>query len=130
MLEGQRYPGSAGSSGGKEWCGGRRLGVERPKWLSQILEERARQLEIRGVEAFREAVVDEGERIPGLIALAIFGEHAGQGHRRPQLPGERRLRACDSKRLGQAVHGCFSVMLCREYLRFNPEQFAQVRLRS
>ena len=61
----------------KECCGGRRLGVERLKRLSQILKQRARQLEIRGVEAFREAVVDEGERIPGLIALAVFGEHAG-----------------------------------------------------
>src|SRR6266404_9963887 len=105
MLEGRRYPGSAGSSGGKEWCGGRRLGVERPKWLSQILEERARQLEIRGVEAFREAVVDEGERIPGLIALATSGEHAGPDHRRPQLPSQRRLRACNRDRFGQAVHG-------------------------
>ena len=28
----------------KEWYGGRRLGVERPKWLSQILKQRARQL--------------------------------------------------------------------------------------
>src|SRR5246127_3198347 len=130
MLEGQRYPGSAGSSGGKEWCGGRRLGVERPKWLSQILEERARQLEIRGVEAFREAVVDEGERMPGLIALAVFGEQAGQGHRRPQLPSERRLRACDSDRFDQAVLSRFAVMSCQENLRLDPKQFGQVKFHS
>jgi hypothetical protein len=65
----------------KEWCGGRRLRVERLKRLTQILKQRARQLEIRGVEAFREAVVDEGERIPGLIALAVFSEQACLGHR-------------------------------------------------
>src|ERR1700731_3927528 len=86
------------------------------KWLSQILKQRGRQPEICGFESFREAIVDEGERMPGPITLPVFEEHAGQGHRRPQLPGERGLRACDSKRLGQAVHGCFSVMLCHENL--------------
>ena len=68
--------------------------------------------------------------MPGPITLPVFEEHAGQGHRRPQLPSERGLRARDSKRLAQAVHGCFSVMLCGEYLRFNAEQFGQVRFRS
>ena len=97
----------------KKCCGGRRLGVERLKKLSQILKQRARQPEICGFESFREAIVDEGERMPGPITLPVFEEHAGQGHRRPQLPGERGLRTCDSKRLGQAVHGCFSIMLCR-----------------
>src|ERR1700678_4260912 len=54
--------------------------------LSQILEERARQLDIRGFKSFREAVVDESQRMPGPIALPVFAEQAGQGHRRPQLP--------------------------------------------
>ena len=75
------------------------------KWLSQILKQRARQPEICGFESFGKAVVDEGERMPGLIALAVFGEQAGQHHCRPQLQGERRLLACDSERFGQAVHG-------------------------
>ena len=65
----------------KECCGGRRLGVERLKRLSQILKERARQLEICGFESFREAIVDDGQRMPGLIALVVFGEQACQGHR-------------------------------------------------
>ena len=47
------------------------------KWLSQILKQRARQLEICGFESFRESVIDESQRIPGLIALAVFGEQAG-----------------------------------------------------
>jgi hypothetical protein len=98
--------------------------------LSQILKERARQFEIRGFEAFREAVVHESQRMPGLIALAAFAEQAGQGHRRPQLQGERRLRACDSERISQAVHGCFTVKLCRENLRLNPKQFGQVQFHS
>jgi hypothetical protein len=67
--------------------------------------------------------------MPGLIALAVFGEQPGQGHRRPQFPGERRLRACDSDRFGQAVHGRFTVMLRRENLRLNPKQFGQVQFR-
>jgi hypothetical protein len=65
----------------KECCGGRRFGVERLKRLSQILKQRARQLEICGFESFREAVVYESQRIPGLLALAVFGEQACQGHR-------------------------------------------------
>src|ERR1700740_2049899 len=103
---------------------------KRLSWLSQILNDRARQLEIRGVEAFREAVVDEGARIPGLIALATFGEHASQGHCRPQLPGERRLRACDSERFGQAAHGWFTIMLRHENLRLDTKQFGQVKFHS
>ena len=61
----------------KECCGGRRLGVERLKSLSQILKQRARQLHICGFESFGEAVVDEGERMAGLIALPVFGKQAG-----------------------------------------------------
>src|ERR1700730_12659037 len=99
--------------------------MQRLKWLSELFKERARQLEIRGFKSFREAVVDESERMPGLIALAVFGEQPGQGHRRPQFPGERRLRACDSDRFGQAVQGRFTVMLRRENLRLNPKQFGQ-----
>jgi hypothetical protein len=49
----------------------------RLKWLLQILKERARQLEIRGFESFREAVVHESQRIPGLITLPVFAEQAG-----------------------------------------------------
>jgi hypothetical protein len=79
--------------------------VERLKRLSQILKERARQLEICGFKSLREAVVYESQRIPGLLAPAAFGEQAGQHHCRPQLQGERRLLACDSERFDQAVHG-------------------------
>src|ERR1700747_3051093 len=103
--------------------GGYRLGAERLKWLSQILKQRARELEICGFESFRETAVDESQSMAGLIALAVFGEQAGQGHCRPKLPGERRLRACDSERFGQAAHGWFAVMLRRENLRFDPTQF-------
>jgi hypothetical protein len=49
----------------------------RLEWLLQILEERARQLEIRGFESFREALVHESQRIPGLITLSVFAEQAG-----------------------------------------------------
>src|SRR5271169_2534491 len=91
--------------------------------LSQVLEQRARKPEVCGFESFGEAVVDEGERMAGLIALPVFGKHARQSHRGPQLPGEGRLRACDSERFGQAVQGGFTVMLCRENLRFDPKQF-------
>jgi hypothetical protein len=45
--------------------------------LSQIRNECARQLEICGFESFREAVVHEGQRMPGLIALPVFAEQAG-----------------------------------------------------
>src|ERR1700722_14223310 len=105
----------------KNGMAGYRLGLEWLKWLSQILKQRARQLEIRGFKSFREGVVDESQRMAGLFALAVCAEQAGQGHRRPQLPGERRLRASDSERLGQAVHGLFAVVSGREDLRFNPE---------
>src|ERR1700692_2932281 len=64
-----------------QWYRGYQRAVERLKWLSQILKQRARQLEICGFETFGEAVVHEGERMPGLIALAVFGEQACQGHR-------------------------------------------------
>jgi hypothetical protein len=47
------------------------------KWLPQILKERARQLEIHGFESFREAVVHESQRIPGLIALPAIAEQVG-----------------------------------------------------
>src|SRR5277367_4331207 len=92
---------------------------KRLSWLTQILKQLARQLEICGFESFRESVIDESQRMPGLIALPVFGKHARQGHRGPQLPGEGRLRACDSERFGQAVQGGFTVMLCRENLRFD-----------
>ena len=72
--------------------------------LSQTQKERARQFEICGFESFREAVVHESQRLPGLIAMSAFAEQAGQDHGRPQLPGERRLCACDSERFAQAVH--------------------------
>ncbi len=75
--------GSARSPAIKERYRGYRLGVKRLKGLSQILKQRACQPEICGFEAFREAVVHERERMPGLIALAVFGKHACQGHRRP-----------------------------------------------
>ena len=68
--------------------------------------------------------------MPRVIALPVFAEHAGQDHRRPQLPGERRLRARDSERLGQAVHRCLTVMLCRENLRFDPKEFGQVQFHT
>ena len=42
--------------------------------LSQILEERARGLEIRGFEFFREALVHGSEHIAGLITLSAFAE--------------------------------------------------------
>src|SRR6202167_2929462 len=109
----------------------RRLSAwERPKWLSQNLQQRARPPHIRGFESLRETVVDESQGMAGLIALAVFGEQAGQGHCRPQLPGEGRLRACNSERFSQAVHGWFTVMLCRENLRFDPKQFGQVKFHS
>ena len=92
------------SPANKDRHGGYRLSVERQKWLAQILEERARQPEICGFESFREAVVHEAERLASLIALPAFREQVGQCHRRPQLPGERRLRACDREPFGQAVH--------------------------
>ena len=47
------------------------------KWLSQIIEECARQLEIRGVKSFRKSLVDESQRILGLIALPFFSEETG-----------------------------------------------------
>jgi hypothetical protein len=75
------------------------------KGLCQILHKLARDPQVRGFKSFREAVVGESEGMAGLIALAAFGEQAGQGHCRSQLPGERRLRACNSERFGQAVHG-------------------------
>jgi hypothetical protein len=46
--------------------------------LSQILEERARGLEIRGLESFREALVHGSEHIAGLITLSAFAEQAGR----------------------------------------------------
>jgi len=61
----------------KECCGSRRLGVERLKWLSQILKQRARQLEICGLETFSESVIRESQRMPGVIALPVFGKQAG-----------------------------------------------------
>jgi hypothetical protein len=52
-------------------------GVRRSSELSQIIEERTRQLEISGFKSFREAVVDENQHISGLMTLPVFGEHAG-----------------------------------------------------
>ena len=78
MAEG---PGSARSPATKERYGGYRLGAERLRWLSQILKKCVRQLEIRGFESFREAVVHESQRMPSVIALTAFAEQAGQGHR-------------------------------------------------
>src|ERR1700732_1386412 len=93
-----------------------RIGVERLKWLTQTPKQGARQLEIRGLEPFREAVVDESQRMPGLTALAVFAEQAGQRHRRPQLPGERRLRARDGERFGEQFiadsRSCRATRIC------------------
>jgi hypothetical protein len=55
MAEG---PSSAKSAASKDWFRGYQRAMERLKWLSQIVEERARQLEICGFESFREAVVN------------------------------------------------------------------------
>jgi hypothetical protein len=67
----------------KNGMAGYRLGLEWLKWLSQILKQRARHLQICGFESFREAVEDESQGMAALIALAVFGEHACQGHCRP-----------------------------------------------
>src|ERR1700722_8434499 len=100
------------------------------KRLSQIFKHRPRLFEVRGFESFREAVVHNSQRIPGLISPPAFAQQASLSHRRPQLPGERGLSARDSDRFGQAVHRCFTIMPRRENARFNPKQFGQVRFHT
>ena len=68
--------------------------------------------------------------ILGAVLPPAFAQQASLGYRRPQLPGERGLRARDSDRFGQAVHCCFTIMPRRENSRFNPKQFGQVHFNA
>jgi hypothetical protein len=83
MLEWAGIHGSAKLAASKELYRGDQRVVERLKWLSQILKKRARQPEICGFESFGEALIHESQGMPGLIALAVVGEQAGQRNRRP-----------------------------------------------
>src|SRR5580693_7230686 len=92
-----------------------------------MLQERARQLEIFGFKSLREAVIDESEFTSSLITLAAFGEQTGQGHRRSQLQGQRRLDARGFDGFVQAIHDRCPAVLRRgrKDLRFDPQPAAR-----
>src|ERR1700722_13251276 len=79
------------------------------KRLPQIFKHRSRLFEVRGFESFREAVVHNCQLSAGLISPPACAHQAILGHRRPQLPRERDLRASDRDCFGQAVQGCFTI---------------------
>ena len=85
----------------------------------QLLEERARDLEIFGFKSLREAVIDESKIMASLIPLPGFGKKAGQVNCRSQLPSERRLRTCNLDCLIQAIYRRFAI-ICLKLARAMP----------
>src|SRR3954447_17877537 len=59
--------------------------------LPEFGEQNLCLLQILGVEAFGEPIVDRGEKLVGVLALALALPQAGQAHRGAQLPGFRLL---------------------------------------
>jgi len=53
-------------------------------------------LQIRGIESFREPVVDLREKLAGLLGATCLLEQAAQAYGRPQLPRFRLLPASPS----------------------------------
>src|SRR5262245_42816111 len=66
--------------------------------VAQLVEQRRRILQIGGVEAFGEPVVDLGEHRACLIAAAGVAQQSGKADRRAQLPPSAALllRDCES----------------------------------
>ena len=52
----------------------------------QLVEQRLRLLQIERVEAFGEPAIDRGEKIAGLIPLALIALEPRHAHRRAQFP--------------------------------------------
>src|SRR5215469_5023445 len=63
--------------------------------FAQLVQQRLSFLQIGGVEAFGEPVVDLGEHRAGLVATALFCEQPRQAHRRTQLKRFCALQARD-----------------------------------
>ena len=64
----------------------------------QLIEQRLGLLQIERVEAFGEPAIDWGEKIAGLIPLALIAPEPRHAHRRAQLPGLCLLLARDRER--------------------------------
>src|SRR5260221_11500138 len=71
----------------------------------QMVNQLPGDAKIRRFESFCEPVIDRSEGVAGLVALSVLGQQAGQGRRRSQLPGQRRLLSRHGERLHQAVRG-------------------------
>src|SRR5947199_10446884 len=83
--------------------------TERVLQLPELGEKRLRLLQILGVEAFGEPVVDRGQEVIGVLALALALPQTCQAHRGAQLPGLRLLAAGPVEGWEKTSFGAFNV---------------------
>jgi len=55
-------------------------------WIREIVQERFRRLEVSGVEALGEPVVDRLEQRSSISGSALIAQQPGEAHRGPQFP--------------------------------------------
>src|SRR5271155_4828991 len=72
---------------------------------AQLVEQRLGVLQVGGVEAFGEPVVDVGEHRARLVALALLREQPREARRSAQFECFRADLPCDRDRLAKIV-GC------------------------
>jgi hypothetical protein len=58
----------------------------RERGLPQLVQQRLRLFQIRGVEAFGEPAIDRREKCVRFLALPLAHEEPGEARRRPQFP--------------------------------------------
>ena len=71
----------------------------------QLVEQCLGILQVRGVEAFGEPVVDRGEKIVGLVSLAVVCPQAGEAGRGAELQRSRLFVASYVQGLLEAALG-------------------------
>src|SRR3954454_4660760 len=79
--------------------------------LPELGEKGLRLLQILGVEAFGEPVINRGEQLICLLTLALALPQACKAHRRAQLPGFGLLAAGPVERGEEVPFGAFKIAL-------------------
>src|SRR4051794_37494699 len=77
----------------------------------KFIEQRLRVLQVWRIKAFGEPVVDRGQQLIRLLALALALPQARQAGRCAQLPGFRLLPARPGERGEEVLLGAFKVAL-------------------
>src|ERR1700676_4188241 len=99
---------------------------------AQLIEQGFGVLEVGGVEALGEPVVDFGEHRARLVAMSLLGEQSREAHRCAQLPPSRLLR---TRKLdcGAEASLCFArrqIIAGQKQLALEAQHFRSVHLFS